>query len=495
MIARELAATAVALSLLTCACTPLATGPGGSPPADAGAADVQDAAVAAPDLTDADGLPDAAPEATDATAATGQPDAPVATDAAPDSKPAQLKLKASHKTLIPPPVPVALSASATAGDVSAGCIWSAGPAAVCEMLPGGKLRKKGDGVCLASCTLADGRCGTISLVAKKQEVLYVVGGNVPLALKKQGSHVIRLRTADGEWDSFVATMPEKRRNLSVVGRNGKLYVAGGLTAGSDDEKEFDPDNFPKCPEAIPAMGGKQFGCLAVRELDLADGKWREVTKLPLNRQRITSAMVGDRWYLLGGEAVSSAVQDSGGFVEVYIDFGAELAVPLVTKYESGCAKPFGDVVVGWGKGLLSFASPKSCQATLDPLMPANVTWAPLNVGWPCTTGAARFAFSLPGALPNIFVLPDSKTGPGCPKVVGKALSGGPIMPPQRYLQGTWSDFGALLFADPPVIAVGPKSVYLLHTEIYFGSSAAMEPVMALDSVTLSANMPETDRAG
>ena len=144
--------------LLLCGCWDR---PGGAPVGPAAADNGVESVDVAGELPSDAGLPEVGVDgAADAEVETQLP-VPLT-----DCNASTLQLKASHKTLIPPPVPVALSASATEGDVSAGCTWSAGPAAVCEMLPGGKVRKKGDGVCLASCTLADGRCGTISLVAK-----------------------------------------------------------------------------------------------------------------------------------------------------------------------------------------------------------------------------------------------------------------------------------------------------------------------------------------
>ena len=442
-----------------------------SPEPDATADEAQPPDALPPDTDAAAEM--AADSAADADVET-QPPVPLTDCATPT-----LKLKASHKTLIPPPVPVALSASATAGDVSAGCTWSAGPPQVCEVLPGGKLRKKGDGTCIAMCTLTDGRCGQVSLVAKKQDVIYVVGGKAPKD-KAHGAQIVRLRTADGEWDDNVATLPERRRMPSVLARDGKLFVAGGYTSGSKQEQQFDPDNFPKCPEAITFEGGEQGGCLAIRQLDLGNGTWSDFGDLPTNGWEMGATLVGDRWYLTGG-TLTPAIYDTGSYARVYVDFGDGSINEIKTKLAPGCSSISVGSGVAWQGNLVSFDSTSVCQAVLDANQPQLLSWKPVDIGWPCATGPARMVFSVPGPVPNLFVLPSIKQGPGCPPQTGAAGSD-LSMAPQRYLEGKWSDFNAMSLIKPAVVAMGQKTVYLLYNEIAFNTLKAVLPVLALDSV-------------
>jgi len=398
-----------------------------------------------------------------------QPPVPLADCATPT-----LKLKASHKTLIPPPVPVNLSAAATAGDVSAGCSWSAGPPEVCELLPGGKLRKKGDGVCSAICTLADGRCGAIALVAKKQEVLYLVGGHAP-GYKDLSAQITRLRIADGEWDINVATMPEKRERPSVLAWKGKLLIAGGFTHGAEEEKQFDPVNFPKCPEAIHKYGGFQGGCLAVRQLDLADGAWSEFTQLPANRWKMGSFLVGERWYLTGGY-VTKPVSALGTAASIYIELSSGAVVKVQETKGQGCTSPLADRGVVWQGSIVSFNPKGTCHAKLDLAKPTTLDWQPLDIGWPCPTGPAGTVFSVPGTVDNLFVLRSVDSGPGCPSPTTLTMS------PHRYVQGKWSEFSQMSLYSDEAVAVGAKTAYVVFQEEEPIDTVSTVPVLALDSV-------------
>lgn len=219
-----------------------------------------------------------------------------------------IDLAADHTTLVPLPLEVTLTAHSGGQDLTAQCFWQVGPSAVC--VPGktpGSVRRVGLGSCTAMCALQNGLCGQVTLQAKAQTVLYILGGEVtafppPPTGAADAARIQRLRTADGTWDYTVGWLPEFRIQPVAGLWEGQLWVMGGETGGSYQAIDYWDVFFPTCAEAIitPTAIKQEVGCRSVRRFDLQSGQWDSPMAWQHPRVGASGRQIGERLFAVGG---------------------------------------------------------------------------------------------------------------------------------------------------------------------------------------------------
>lgn len=378
------------------------------------------------------------------------------------------QLVASHETLVPPPVTVEVKPVCTGKPPPGSCAWSAGPATVCELAGPGKVRKVGDGVCTVQCALPGLVLQPVTLVAKKQTVIYLVGGFAEDPSKNAGL-VQRYRTADKQWDLAVTEMPELRHNPSVGHWAGKLFVLGGSV--------YPEASYPygkKCFEVI-ALG--LYACPAIWAFDLTTNAWSMVGEIDPIISEASTVQRGSYLYVVGGFMETAPKQDS-------VIFRFDMATGKMDSLQVPDPPNYAGILsaVAWGKdGLIVFNG-----SDIYTWYPGDVKLNPVDLGYPCKSSPSTArVMNLPAAEPNLFVnnhdyppLP----GGSCPQLK-KSLDPPYPLQFQRYLGGKWSEFKTLVLPNSYVYlhASTNHGLYVFPTEeVLPGTTPA--PVFRLASV-------------
>jgi len=161
---------------------------------------------------------------------------------------------------------------------------------------------------------------------------YIVGGVTPNGLAKT---TLVLDLKSGRWSSVAGPTP--REHLAVAAANGRIYAAGGRTAGFDTNLDTFEAFTPKTKtwQALPpvpttrggtgmaavgntlySVGGEEpAGTIAsVFAYDTTTGTWRRVDDLPTPRHGLGVAAVNKKVYVIGGGPTpgcsSSAVNEA-----------------------------------------------------------------------------------------------------------------------------------------------------------------------------------------
>jgi N-acetylneuraminic acid mutarotase len=122
--------------------------------------------------------------------------------------------------------------------------------------------------------------------------IYVIGGRVGAAFIAPSTDVSVVEEYDpatDKWSGPRARMPTERSALAAGVYNGRIYVAGG---------EFQDPKMMATFRAVEAY-------------DAASNTWSTLPPLPVSRHGLAGGMIGNRFYVIGGD-----VQSSGTGVEV-----------------------------------------------------------------------------------------------------------------------------------------------------------------------------------
>ncbi len=308
-----------------------------------------------------------------------------------DVSQAALTLHTSHKTLIPPPMGVTLTATQDGADVTGQCAWAAAPPNVCILQVDGTLHKVADGTCAITCTLADGMSASMTLIAKKQAILYEMGGTaIPDTMNLR---IARFRVADSEWDD-VGQLPVPvvagatpvfwKYKPTLVAGDGALYLVGG-------GQNVDVDGNGKSilpPEYCTAEQlQKTKSCGRWAKYDLTTGAWKKMGDLVPNRLADSSVRVGNKVYLVGGTQLMVAPW------VIVLDLPTETLTPLPTIDPGLQAIP---ALVPWPGGVLMIFG-----KGVTKLLKSDGTLVPIDIGLPASTVAG--AFMVPGVPAQLFV--------------------------------------------------------------------------------------------
>ena len=379
---RTFARFALALALLP-ACGPAAAGKA--------AAKVAADAVVAEDLAQLDALAALVDAEVAGTADAGKDAEEVATDTQDvpvDVSEGTVSVHTAFSTLIPPPLSVDVTASVAGVEVTADCAWTASPPEVCALVSAHAVRKVGDGMCVVTCTLPGGKWGAKGLLAKKQSVLYQMGGTaIPDTMNLR---ITRFRVTDNEWDD-VGTLPNSilaettppawLGKPTVVGGNGAIYLVGGYqhfyvdAAGTEQV----PDGVCVDKAGQPACQGSWW------RYDLTTGIWTKMGTLQPNRGDDAVVRVGTKAYFVGGLPSPPWA--------LVLDLPTETLTPMPTAdpglQEIPALVPWnGDVLMVFGKGITRLLKPDG-------------TLLPIDTGLPVQTDPG--AFLVPGAPVRLFV--------------------------------------------------------------------------------------------
>jgi N-acetylneuraminic acid mutarotase len=160
---------------------------------------------------------------------------------------------------------------------------------------------------------------TMALVLGK---LYVVGG-LP-----GGTALWAYDPASDTWDTGLAPMPTAREHLAAAVVGDKLYVIGGRWGGVGNVNSLEvyhpaTDTWQQLPGMPSARSGLTAGAIGsriyvaggedpwarfgtactfdtVEAFDTATGEWLRLDPLPTRLHGLTSAVVADRWHVIGG---------------------------------------------------------------------------------------------------------------------------------------------------------------------------------------------------
>ncbi len=388
-----------------------------------------------------------------------------------------IDLAADHTTLVPLPLEVTLTAHSGGQDLTAQCQWVVGPSAVCVTGKApGSLKRVGPGSCTAVCSLQNGLCGQLTLQAKPQTVLYIVGGEVtafppPPTGAADAARIQRLRTADGTWDYTVGWLPEFRIQPVAGLWQGQLWVMGGQTGGSYQAMDYWDVFFPACAEAIitPTTIKQEVGCRSLRRFDLVSGQWDSPMAWPHPRVGAAGRQIGPHLFAAGGLRAKTVTAPPQPELWAVADLQGQVvqtpAPAVPPELASAFAKlpwpslPMGEldgqpVILAAGKAWLGAADGSSI--------------AEKDIGWPC-----------PEALPQAVVMRDTAKGrelwvipsseapvkAGCPKCPYEKPGPNGVLQqwcqPQRRVGQQW-------VAAPPTpyapLVEGPDGLYALAAD-------------------------------
>jgi N-acetylneuraminic acid mutarotase len=153
--------------------------------------------------------------------------------------------------------------------------------------------------------------------------------------------------ANDTWDTALAPMPTAREHLAAVVVDERLYVVGGRWGGVGNVSTlevYDPATgaWQQLRDMPSARGGLTAGALdgriyvgggedpwarfgtgcthdTLEVYDTASGEWTRLPALPTARHGLTSAVVGDSWYVLGGgtRPTFGTIFSNSGRVEIF----------------------------------------------------------------------------------------------------------------------------------------------------------------------------------
>ena len=133
--------------------------------------------------------------------------------------------------------------------------------------------------------------------------IYVIGGRVGeafIAPSTDVSVVEEYDPAKDAWSAALARMPTERSALAAGVYNGKIYIAGG---------EYQD----------PIM---MATFRVVQAFDPATNSWSTLPSLPVSRHGLAGGMIGNRFYVVGGD-----VQSSGTGIEASTPESEYLELP------------------------------------------------------------------------------------------------------------------------------------------------------------------------
>lgn len=166
--------------------------------------------------------------------------------------------------------------------------------------------------------------------------LYAIGGRGP-----GDDHVWRYDPQTDQWSNFGAPMPVPRTGHAAAAEGNKIYLIGGRSLSGKVLSRVDVFDTAtgkwsagtSLPIAMIGMaadfvgsslhvaGGLSAGLkhTLTDHYEMEAGHWRKVTAIPTPRNGLTSAAVGDKWFLFGGGAGSGALSlfTETDAVEVY----------------------------------------------------------------------------------------------------------------------------------------------------------------------------------
>ncbi len=369
---------------------------------------------------------------------------------------------ASHATLIPPPLSVDVSATDGGVDVTKDCAWTAVPNDVCQLLGKYAVRKVGDGTCVVTCSLPNGKWGAKALVAKKQSVIYGFGGIVLAEYYYLARRVTRFRVADNDWDDNVTTLPFPDAGMApanfwigatAIDAGGSILLVGGEQKVWPDYGDT-PYPADYCPGVDPVTADKQNGCGLIWRFDLASGEWSAVGKLAKNRYNALSVNLGDHAYIVGG----ISPLDPGG---VPAPFALRVSLP------DGKVTPLSAKPPASGTWLASLVPWKGGALGLQNGQPGTTFWIKpddtfelVDLGVP----KATVYFSVPGVSADLYEQEsgDPASVPcAVPRVPGDV---GPVSF-RRLEAGVWSKplAGTCLHGAWEFVR-GPDAEYILSAE-------------------------------
>jgi glucose/arabinose dehydrogenase/N-acetylneuraminic acid mutarotase/endonuclease YncB( thermonuclease family) len=159
--------------------------------------------------------------------------------------------------------------------------------------------------------------------------LYIVGEGNPVTLS--------YNLATGSWNSSAAARPFGGNHHAAEIVNGKLYLIGGLEAGSEGRVQiYDPaTNTWSSGTAMPFAAGSSASAFINNEIFVAGGvlgdtstaqaaaynpttnTWRTIPSMPQGLNHAASATDGARLYVFGGRTGGNVVGNGENTVQVY----------------------------------------------------------------------------------------------------------------------------------------------------------------------------------
>jgi N-acetylneuraminic acid mutarotase len=162
---------------------------------------------------------------------------------------------------------------------------------------------------------------TLSAVSGR---LYAIGGN-----GSGSDRVLRYDPSSDKWEAYGSPIPSPRNGHASAALGTKIYVVGGNASGGGSLARvdvFDTSNgqwssAPSLPVAITGLTADFVGT----ELHIAGGVaasqkrtltdhyvlassgWQKRDDMPTPRQGLASAVVGGKWFLIGGGAGNGAL--------------------------------------------------------------------------------------------------------------------------------------------------------------------------------------------
>lgn len=176
-------------------------------------------------------------------------------------------------------------------------------------------------------------------VAAVDGKVYITGHLVEGGFAASGQ-VFEYDPREDEWIQKTSMPNARRRGASATGAiDGKIYVAGGLRAGTRAEfSSYDPasdswEPLPDLPQSLDhagaavvggkfyVLGGRSGGIAgvsgAVHIYDPAEGEWAQGAEMPTPRGGVAAAVAGGKIYVMGGEGNPNTESGVWDDVEVY----------------------------------------------------------------------------------------------------------------------------------------------------------------------------------